>query len=149
MKAREYIEKIIEKGKPDDMRTLSYMLDDVICKIKDYDEECYEYYKMELYKMAYGKVLNEKMAENIVMNMEPYHTHWTLEQTKKLQTERGLSSIRDIDFFVVMNSAYNDYHEMFDEDVDAYVEYTKLFINDKDACEGKVFAYYTTIPNKK
>nr|DAG78631.1 MAG TPA: hypothetical protein [Caudoviricetes sp.] len=148
MKVKKYIEKIVEKGKPEDMKTLSYMLDDVICKLKEYDEECYEDYKMELYEMAYGKVLNEEMAEDIVMCMEPYHTHWTLEQTKKIQTEKGLSSIRDIDFFVVMNSAYNDYHDMFDEDIDAYVEYTKLFINDKDARDGKVFNYFMNIPKK-
>lgn len=148
MKVKKYIEKIVEKGKPEEMKTLSYMLDDVVCKIKEYDEECYEYYKIELYEMAYGKVLNEETAEDIVMHMEPYHMHWTLEQTKQLQNEKGLNSIRDIDFFVVMNSAYNDYHEMFDEDIDSYIEYTKLFINDKDAKDGKVYNYFMHIPKK-
>jgi hypothetical protein len=71
-----------------------------------------------------------------------------MEDTTGVKNQYGLSNINEIDFYVVMNSAYNDYHEMFDEDLEQYVKYTKLFIEDKDAKKGKVFTYFMYIPEK-
>ena len=45
-----------------------------------------------------------------------------------------------------MNSAYNDYRDLFDDNLDMYVHFTKKFINDEDAKEGKVFTYFMKIP---
>jgi hypothetical protein len=143
------IDKIIEGEDKKEMIDLSYMLEDVICELKEYDYNKYKHYKMKLYEMAYGCVLSEEMAEEIVENMKPYHEHWTMEQTNSVKNEYGIKDkIRDIDFYVVMNSAYNDFKELFDEDLDKYVEYTKLFILDEDAEDGKVYKYYTTIPKR-
>ena len=47
-----------------------------------------------------------------------------------------------------MNSAYNDFRDLFDKDIEAYARYTKNFIMDKDAKEDKVFLYFTTIPKR-
>lgn len=47
-----------------------------------------------------------------------------------------------------MNSAYNDFHNLFDEDISKYVEYTKSFIKDEDAVEDKVYKYFTKIAKK-
>lgn len=146
MQIKEYLEKIIEKGDRKDMEELSDMLDKAIYKVKDCDPEWYEKKCMKLYTMAYGKVLNEEMAEDIISKMEPYHMHWTLEQTRQVQIQNGLNNIRDVDFWVVMNSAYNDFHDLFEDNIDMYVKYTKNFILDKDGKEDKVFLYYTTIP---
>jgi hypothetical protein len=146
MKIKEYLERIIEKGDRKDMEELSDMLDKAIYKVKDCDPEWYDKKCMKLYTMAYGKVLNEEMAKNIISKMEPYHMHWTLEQTRQVQVQNGLNNIRDIDFWVVMNSAYNDFQDLFEDNIDMYVKYTKNFILDKDGKEDKVFLYYTTIP---
>lgn len=146
MHIKEYLEKIIEKGERKDMEELSEILDKAICKVKDCDPEWYDKKCMKLYTMAYGRVLNEEMAKDIIMKMEPYHMHWTLEQTRQVQTQNGLNNIRDIDFWVVMNSAYNDYHDLFEDNLDMYVKYAKNFIMDKDGKDDKVFLYYTTIP---
>lgn len=146
MQIKEYLEKIIEKGDRKDMEELSDMLDKAIYKVKDCDPEWYDKKCMKLYTMAYGKVLNEEMAKDIISKMEPYHMHWTLEQTRQVQVQNGLNNIRDIDFWVVMNSAYNDFHDLFEDNIDMYVKYTKNFILDKDGKEDKVFLYFTTIP---
>ena len=146
MKIKEYLERIIEKGDRKDMEELSDMLDKAIYKVKDCDPEWYDKKCMKLYTMAYGKVLNEEMAKDIISKMEPYHMHWTLEQTRQVQVQNGLNNIRDIDFWVVMNSAYNDFQDLFEDNIDMYVKYTKNFILDKDGKEDKVFLYYTTIP---
>jgi hypothetical protein len=47
-----------------------------------------------------------------------------------------------------MNSAYNDYHDLFAENVDYYVKYTNNFIKDEDAVDDKVYYYFTMIPKK-
>jgi hypothetical protein len=41
--------------------------------------------------------------------------------------------------------AYNDYFELFGDELDKYINYTKLFIKDEDSKEGKVFKYFTEI----
>ena len=72
MDIEEYIEKIVDNGRIEDMQELSDMLEDTMEIIKDYDEKCYKEIEMKLYKMAYGSHLNKSMAENIVNKMRPY-----------------------------------------------------------------------------
>lgn len=145
MEIEDYIERIIEKGKIEDMRTLSDMLEESMEIIKDYDKKCYEKFEVELYKMAYGNTLNKEMAEKIVNKMKPYGQKWSINETMDMQERYGINDIKSSDFFVVINSAYNDYHDLFGEDIEMYIKFTEDFINDEDAKDGKVFLYFTTL----
>ena len=145
MEIEDYIEKIVDNGNVEDMNELSEILESVMEKMYEYDRECYKKYEMKLYKMAYGSTLSRRMAEDIVSNMKPYRMRWNLEETQDIQERYGLNNIRPIDFFVVINSAYNDYKDLFDEDMEMYVRFTKDFIMDEDAKEDKVFTYFTQI----
>ena len=145
MDIEEYIEKIIDNGKIEDMETLSDLLEDTLEIIKDYDKECYKEFEMKLYKMAYGNHLNKTMAEEIVHKMRPYAQRWSYEESRNLQEQRGINDIDPIEFFVVLNSAYNDYKDIFSEDVEGYIRFTIDFIKDEDAKEGKTFKYFTEI----
>lgn len=145
MKIENLMQKIIDSGTKEDMNKLSDIVIDMFYDLRDYDEELFDKYKMCMYKIAYGEVLSEEMAEEIIESMKPYGMHWTLEETKMLQQQNGLMTLRDIDFWVVMNSAYNDFNEIFNDDLDMYVKYTKKFILDEDAKDGKVFKYFTKI----
>lgn len=145
MDIEEYIEKIIDNGKIEDMQELSEMLEDTMEIIKDYDKECYKDFEMKLYKMAYGSHLNRTMAEKIVNKMQPYGMRWSFEEAKNLQRQRGINDIDEPSFFTVINSAYNDYKDLLGEDVENYVRFTIDFIKDEDAKEGKVFKYFTQI----
>ena len=145
MDIEEYIEKIVDNGKIEDMETLSDLLEDTLEIIKDYDKECYKEMEMKLYKMAYGNHLNKSMAEEIVNKMRPYGERFSLEETKNLQRQRGINDIDEYEFYVVINSAYNDYKDIFNEDIESYIRFTIDFIKDEDAKEGKVFAYFTQI----
>ena len=71
MDIEEYIEKIVDNGKIEDMETLSDILEDTMEIIKDYDKECYKEFEMKLYVLAYGSHLNKSMAEEIVNKMRP------------------------------------------------------------------------------
>lgn len=145
MDIEEYIERIVDNGKIEDMQTLSELLEDTMEIIKDYDKDCYKDFEMKLYKMAYGNHLNKSMAEKIVNKMRPYGMKWDIEQTKDIQRQRGINDIPEVDFFIVINSAYNDYKDLFGEDLESYIRFTIDFIKDEDAKEGKVFAYFTQI----
>lgn len=147
MEIEDYVEKIVENNRVEDMEKLSEILEDTMEELCKYDEERYNKYKIELYKMAYGNVLNREMAEEIVHKMRPYQMRWSLEETENIQEQYGVSNIRPVDFFIVINSAYNDFKNMFNENLEMYVNYTVDFINDEDAKEDKVFLYYTTIAN--
>ena len=145
MEIEDYIERIIEKGDIKDMNTLSKILVELMKKIKDFDNECYQKYEMELYKMAYGNTLTKELAEKIVNDMKPYGKRWSLNDTMDIQEQFGLERFKATEFFVVMNSAFNDYNNLFNDDVDMYTKFTEDFIDDEDAKEGKVLTYFTTI----
>ena len=146
MDIQDYIEKIVDNGDIGSMRELSMMLEDTMEDVKKEDENRYKKYAMKLYKMAYGEMLSKEMAYNIVENMRPYGMRWTLEEVKDIQNKYGFNDIRSIDVFVVMNSAFNDYKDIFGEDVESYIKFTIDFIEDEDASDGKVFKYFTIIP---
>lgn len=142
MDIEEIIQVIVDNGKIEDMRTLSDMLEDTLEELQNYDKECYDKYIMELYKMAYGNTLNMQMAEEIVANMRPYGQRWSMQEVQEIQERYGINNVRAVDFYVVMNSAFNDYRNLFDDNIDMYVKFTMDFINDEDAKEGKVFKYF-------
>jgi len=146
MDIEEIIQKIIDNGRIEDMQELSNMLQEGMQIIKKYDEDCYKKFEIKLYKMAYGNVLSPEMAEKIVSKMRPYGKRWSLEETRQIQQQRGINNISPINFFVVLNSAYNDYNDIFRDNLEDYIRFTIDFIQDEDAKKGKVFLYFTTIP---
>ena len=146
MDVEESIAKIVRDGNNMEMHKLAEILDEVIESLEVYDKECSKKYEMEIYKMAYGPVLTREMAEDLVSKMKPFGKKWSFEETKNIQDQYGLDGIRPSDFFVVINSAYNDYKDLFGDDMEKYIRFTLDFINDEDAKDGKVFTYFTTIP---
>ena len=145
MDIEKIIQRIIDNGNIEDMHELSDILEDVLEDLQNYDKDYYKKYEMDLYEMAYGCVLNDEMSKEIVSKMKPYGEKWTIEQTSKMQRDYGLN-FRDNDFYVVINSAYNDFKDLFGDNIEMYVRYTNDFINDEDAHQDKVYIYYTTIP---
>ena len=145
MDIEEIIEKIVDNGRIEDMNELSDMLEDTIEMLEEYYPDKYNEYKVRLYEMAYGCVLNEEMANEIVSKMKPYGEKWTIKETENMQRQRGLN-FREPDFYVVINSAYNDYNDLFGDDIEKYVRFTNDFINDEDGKKDKVYLYFTIIP---
>lgn len=142
---KKMIEKIVDDGNVEEMHELSYVLQEVLDILKDYNPDKYKEYEMHLYKMAYGCNLSQDMAEEIVSKMQPYGEKWSIQATRQIQDEYGLQNLNPIDFYVVINSAYNDYSELFRDNVDMYVKFTQLFMEDEDAKKDKVFIYFTKV----
>ena len=141
----KYVKEIIKSGDIEAMETLAHVFDMAMEHICECDFDLYEKLELKLYVAMNGKQLNEEMAEKIITNMQPYHMQYTLDEAKKLMKEYGLS-LSPIDFWVVLNSACNDYKELFGDNIEMYVKYSELFIKDEDAKEGKVFTYFMKIP---
>lgn len=145
MKIKKYIEKIVENNKQEDMEKLSDMLSEIIYKMKEHNYEKYKHYKMCLYQMAYGKIISDEMREEIV---ERIGEHWTLEETESVRNEYGYNDINPNEFNVVMNMAYSDYADVFGDNLEMYAKFSKAFIKDDDAKDGKVFIYFNEISKK-
>ena len=145
MDIEEVIQRIIDNGRIEDMHELSDILEDTMEEIKKYDRECYDKYAMKLYKMAYGNTFTRKMAEEIVSKMRPVGRRWSIEDIQHIQEQYGLENIPTTSIFIVMNSAYNDYRDLFGDELENYIKFTVDFIHDEDAKPDKVFMYYTTL----
>ena len=143
-----YIDRIINSNDPKKMKELENVMIDTITYLKTLDPEEYEDIECELYEISEGKVLNEEKAKCIIENMKPYGMKWQLSETEQIRKENGLTNIRPVDFWIVMNSAYNDYKELFDDNLDMYVKFAKLFIMDKDGKDDKVYLYFMSIPKE-
>ena len=66
------MEKIISDGKHEGMTELKKVFDKAMYHMKEIDRDEYEHLEMCLYKAAYGKILTEEMARNIIMKMQQY-----------------------------------------------------------------------------
>ena len=146
MEIEHYIRKIVDEGNRREMEELSDMLVEVVDLIKKYDEDCYKEYVMRLYKMANGNELTREVAQEIVRKMQPTGERWSMQDIQQIQRNYGMEHIKPEDFYVVMNQGYNDFREIFGENIDHYVRYTEAFVNDEDAVADKVFLYFMTIP---
>lgn len=145
MKIKKIIRQIVDNGNVEDMYTLTDIFEDLVDTLESEGLNIYKEYEMKLYKMAYGTQLSREMAEEIVNKMRPYGQRWNIEEIEDVQRQYGLNHIKTTDMYVVMNSAYNDYKNIFDENIDYYIKFADDFINDEDAKEGKVFTYFTTL----
>lgn len=145
MDIEDIIQVIVDGGDVQHMHMLSDILDDVLEEICKYDKEKYKQYELKLYKMAYGNTFTREMAEEIVSKMRPYAMKWSIEETQQIQSQYGINDISPADFFIVLNMAYNDYNNIFNENIEMYVRFVDDFVNDEDAKEDKVFNYFTQI----
>ena len=143
---KEKKKKIVDDGSIEEMYNLSDMLDELAHTVKQFDENLYNKYKMELYKMAYGDVLTEKMAKEIISNMRPYGEKFSIEDSREIQDRFGMNNINDVDYWIVLNMSFNDYRDLFEDNIEMYARFTRDFIEDEDAKKGKVFRYFTQIP---
>lgn len=148
MKIKEYIGKIINNGDITQMEELSNMLDETITKLKTYNPECYNKYKMKLLGIAYNYKFDEEMANEIVEDMKPLGKVWTFATTTNVRNQYGINANNE-DFYIVMNNLVNDYNKIIDkEDIETYAKMTNAFINDEDAKKDKIWIYFNQISKR-
>lgn len=144
---KQYLEKIGESKDQEKMKKLGKMFEELMAKLKEGHLEMYKEYKMCLYEMAYGYILTEEMAQDWIYSMKPFGMKWNLEQIKSVIEEQKLS-VEPIDFWAIMNAMYNDYNELFGEEVNTYVKLSIDFLRDEDAKPNKVYNYWKYVVMK-
>lgn len=137
---RKSINHIIETGSNSDMRELKDIFINLIDYLKVHDEDKYRQEEYKLYKLAYGKHVDEELAKYWVSKMEnkdgTVGQHWSQEETSKYSNGYDKN-----DFYVVMNMMYSDlYNPSFD--TNTYITMAKDWLLDKDAGGCKLLKYY-------
>ena len=122
----DYIDKIIASDDRAKMEELRKIYKETLDYIKATDLQKYREIECSLYEIVEGKRLNEEKALKWVSEMKP-SAKWTMEDIKGIKTDIPL-----IDFFVLMNMMYTDYHDVLGEDVDSYVKMSEDWYNDID-----------------
>ena len=148
---RKYIEKIGENRKPEDMEKLGDMLSEIIYSTKESHPELYRKYKIELYEMAYGKVLTDELKEKWVSEMKP-NAKWTKEQVSSVASQYGIR-VPMMSAYVIMNMLYSDMSNALgtgdeEESLKRYLQATNDWYFDEDATnteEAKLYNYYKYI----
>lgn len=147
MKIKEMLAKIIDKGNIEDMYKLNEMLDELICDLKEQKPKLYKEYKKQLYELAYGNVILEDKAIEIVKHMKPYGEHYDMNDAKEIKDDYSIKhNVSDI--YLVVNSLYNDYHDLLEDNDEMYAKMTKLWLSDSDSVEDKVYLYFCNIPKE-
>lgn len=141
MEIKKYIADIVENGNEEDMNKLHEMLEEVVCTLKEECPDMYNYYKMCLYELAYGKTINEEMADKWVKNMMPVGKHWTLEETNEAMKSMNYQD-NPIEFFTVANMMYNDYYNLVKENEEMALKLAHDWLNDEDAKDCKLYEYW-------
>lgn len=140
MHIKRMINKIIEKGKPEDMDCLSDLLIRLIYDLKHTDYSRYVATEYKLHKLAYGEHLTEDMAHKWVSKMQNKDgtkgPHWTMEQTSL-----HAGGFNHNDFYAVLNMMYSDYYSP-KFDTNTYIDMARDWLNDPDSGEGKTLKYY-------
>jgi len=145
MEIKNYISKIITS---DDNNKKEELINFVSYILEHTDGVDKEEAEKKLYEMSEGKVLNEERAGKIIETMKPFGEKWTLEDTEGVRKQYGYEDIQPVDFWIVMNSAYNDYEDLFKDNIEYYAKFSRDFIKDEDAVDEKVYIYFTKIPKK-
>ena len=136
---KEYIEKIVNNGKQEDMECLSDILENSLHSLSKTNKEEYNKFKNKIIGMAYNYTINNELAHDIVDNMKPLGEYWSKEQIINV-----IGDVPNIDgIYVVMNSLANDYKDVISlDDVDTYVKMTNAWINDEDGHKNKIWWYF-------
>ena len=102
---------------------------------------------MALYELLNGQKLTEEKAGEWIRSMRPFGMRWSFEQTNEVLKENKLE-IDKVDFWAMMNAMYNDYHDIFQDNTETYVNLAKDFICDEDAEPNKTYIYWKNIAKK-
>ena len=103
-----------------------------------------------------GIKLDHEKAKEWVASMQNEDgsngAHWTMEQTRQIQNQKGLASIDPMRFWVTMNMMYSDYCSVFEKagisKPDLYADLAKAFLMDKDAHKDKLDRYWCYVVKK-
>lgn len=137
---KEYLKKIIDNNDIEEIHKIEGLFCNMMAYMKEYNLNMYNDIKRELYTIANGKVITLELAEKWVSEMRPL-AKWTKAETDSILKQKGLQ-VNDVDFYVVMNMMYSDFHNTLDDDIEKYILLSVDFLKDEDVEKDKLYNYY-------
>lgn len=129
------VTELMQEASPDTMKSWLQILESYFSKL---DPKDYQRLYDEIYETIYGEVLSDEKAKRLVCDMKPYGEHWTMEQVEQAISNREWKlSTR----YYTLNMMYNDYHKLFQEDTNKYVELALMWLEDEDSDGGDIKTY--------
>lgn len=144
---KDYMSKIIAKGKQEDMEELGEIFEEMFYELEEYDEKMYDKIGTKMYIMANGKVLTDDMKREWVKEMKPM-AKWTEEEVKSVASSYNIK-VPYMSAFVILNMLYSDMKAALgsgddEESLSRYLKATNDWYFDEDAKvdgEEKLFNY--------
>lgn len=105
----------------------------------------------DLYVSVYGEHFDKDTAIEAVSGMKNVDgtkgEHWTITQTNEAAKKFGITfdTYNQYDFYYVLNMMYNDYYNIFTDDVNSYIQIAVAWLDDPDVSEGKAWRYYRKV----
>lgn len=143
-KIKEYMHKIVDNGKVEDMYAIEEYFYKLMCKVHMTDSEMTSYIKSELKELAYGKTIDEECAKEWVYSMKDHGQHWSMEETTSAMESMGYNCDK-IDFYVTANMIYNDYYNVVKDNEELALTMAHDWLSDDDAVENKLYEYHKHI----
>lgn len=139
------LKKIEERSSREDLIGMTHTMKRILDYLEENAPSMYDELETSLYEIVNGKTISEELGKEWVSKMKPFGQHWTMEQTNSVMRDYA-SSLSPIEFYVVMNMLYNDFHEVVpDENVEMYARFSKAWLQDEDAKKNKLYCYYKNI----
>lgn len=151
MKAKKYIEKILETRNSTKEEELIHVMSKAMKELRVHDDDEYEEIVCELYEILHGEVLSDEICEHWVSHMVnkdgTIGEHWNLAETNQIAKQLGivLSAITPHEWYATINMMYSDYYGSVSNDVTTYAKMAQDFLKDSDAKEGKLYRYYKSV----
>lgn len=151
MKAKHYVDMILEKDDEAKEQAMVDILMKAVKHLKYCDKEGYEDLEEELYVLCYGYTLSDELCEKWVHGMVNEDGskggHWTIEQTSQMAKQMGYTPLKvtEHEWWATMNMIYSDYYGVVSNDTTTFCRLAHRFLNDADAKEGKLYHYYMSI----
>ena len=137
---KEYLERIVNNSKKEDMDCLGDILIDSLYSLKESDYEKFRKYKNKIKGMAYEYKVDAELAHEIVEDMKPLGEYWSIET---IASAIGNDTHRLEDMYVVMNSLANDYKDVVSlDEAETYVKMAHAWLDDVDAKRNKLWKYF-------
>lgn len=136
---REYLDRIVNNGKKEDMDCLGDILIDSLYDLKETNYGKFKKYETKIKGMAYNYQIDKELAHEIVEDMKPLGEYWSMETVASVIG----GNHRVEDMYVVMNSLVNDYQNVVSrDDAETYVNMADAWIDDVDGKENKIWWYF-------
>lgn len=136
------LREILKDATKEDLKNF---VSDFMCDLNVTMPQVYETLLIELHRNVYGSHFSPTLLRKAVEELESEDgkkgPKWSLEESNKIIKNYDLK-YNEYDFNYVLNMMYSDYSGYGNNDLNFYIKLSCLFLDDKDAPEGKALRYY-------